>query len=212
MSLRALHEGLRLVEVPIPYDRRLGRSKLNVVRDGWRYVQSILWTTLGYNPVRVFGAAGLGGVVVAVLVGLGVVAARLQGVTHLGPWGVAAIFAALVCGVSGVSLFGLGVIFNYLVSLFHKERLRWGVFGRPLLSRPLERHFGWAGFTFGGGGALLATVALSLGIRGWDVTRLWLYLVGSALLMLVGLQLVISWVVVRKLDELAERDARTGDK
>jgi hypothetical protein len=211
MSMRAVHEGLRLVEVPIPYHERIGRSKLSVVRDGWRYARSIVWTALGYNPVRVFGAIGLAGVAAAVLVGLGLIGLRLQGVTRLGPWGIAAIFAALVAGVSGVSLFSLGVIFNYLISLVRKERLRWGLFGRPLLTKPLERHFGWAGALLGSTGALLATVALTLGIQGWDLGRLWLYLVGSALLMLVGLQLVISWILVRKLDELTERELRWRD-
>jgi glycosyltransferase involved in cell wall biosynthesis len=44
MSTRAIHEGLRLVEVPIAYSERVGRSKLSVVRDGWRFLSSIVWT------------------------------------------------------------------------------------------------------------------------------------------------------------------------
>jgi hypothetical protein len=32
MSLRAMHEGLTLVEIPIPYAERVGRSKLSVAR------------------------------------------------------------------------------------------------------------------------------------------------------------------------------------
>jgi hypothetical protein len=34
MSARAMHENIRMSEVPIPYSERLGRSKLSVVRDG----------------------------------------------------------------------------------------------------------------------------------------------------------------------------------
>ena len=34
------------------------------------------------------------------------------------PWGVAALFAALVAGVTGISLFALGVTFNDLVWIF----------------------------------------------------------------------------------------------
>ena len=55
MSTRALHEDLRIVEVPIPYKERSGRSKLSVVRDGLRFFKSIVWTALTYNPVRLFG-------------------------------------------------------------------------------------------------------------------------------------------------------------
>ncbi len=60
MSLRAIHEGLKVVEIPIPYHERVGRSKLSVIKDGLRYLQSIVWTALGYNPVRVFRRPGIG--------------------------------------------------------------------------------------------------------------------------------------------------------
>jgi hypothetical protein len=52
----------------------------------------------------------------------------------------------------------------------------------------------------------MGLVSLALGLNGWPVSRLWLYLLGSALLILVGLQLVISWVVMRVLEELSQRD------
>jgi glycosyltransferase involved in cell wall biosynthesis len=209
MSMRAIHEGLHLVEVPIPYRERIGQSKLSVVRDGLRYTISILWTALSYNPVRILGTLGLAGIGAALLVGVGLVAARLQGVTTLTPGAVAAIFAALVLGVGGVSLFSLGATFNYLVALFRKSPVRMGLFGRPIFNPPLDRHFGWLGLTVGVIGGILAGVTLALGMRGWEMGRLWLYLVGSALLMLVGLQLVISWVLMRTLEELSEREMRT---
>ena len=206
MSLRAIQEGMSLVEVPIPYRERVGQSKLSVVRDGLRYTQSILWTALGYNPVRVLGTAGLAGMGFAMLVGLGLVVARLQGVSTLSPLAVAALFAALVTGVAGVSLFALGATFNYLVSLFRRQPVRVGLFGKPVFDPPLDRHFGWMGLTVGVVGVILAIGTLILGVRGWDIERLWLYLVGSALLMLVGLQLSISWVLMRTLEELSERE------
>ena len=63
MSTRALHESLRVAEVPIPYSERVGRSKLSVVRDGTIFLQSIVWTVMCYNPVRIFGLLGLAGLV-----------------------------------------------------------------------------------------------------------------------------------------------------
>jgi glycosyltransferase involved in cell wall biosynthesis len=208
MSLRAMHEGLVLEEVPITYAERIGESKLRVARDGLRYVQSILWIALSYNPVRVLGALGVAGVAIAALIGLGLTAARLSGVTTLSPWGVAAIFVALVAGVAGVSLFALGAMFNYLVTLFRKQPVRVGLFGKPLFTRPLERHFGWLGLIIGAIGVTIAGISLALGLQGWEVARLWLYLVGSALFMLVGLQLMIAWAVIRTLEEISQRDLR----
>jgi hypothetical protein len=209
MSTRAIHEGVKIAEVPIPYSERVGRSKLSVVRDGSIFLQSIVWTALAYNPVRIFGMIGLGGVAVALLVGLGLVTARLSGVTSLGAWGVAAVFAALVAGVTGISVFALGVTFNYLVSLFYQRPIRQGLFGRPIFKTPLDRHFGWMGLVATLAGLGVGTASLALGVQGWEIARLWLYLLGSAMLVLVGVQLVIYWILLRVLDELSQREMLT---
>ena len=212
MSTRAVHEGLRVVEVPVAYSERVGRSKLSVVRDGTRFLTTILWTSLEYNPVRLLGMVGAGALGVAGLIALAIVALRLQGVTQLGPWGAFGVFAALVLAVAGVSIFSLGATFNYLVSLFHRRPVRQGLFGRPIFDPPLDRHFGWLGLLAGGVGVALAGGSLALSQAGqWDIARLWLWLVASALLVLVGLQLIVSWVVLQVLDALNRRDTRVEE-
>jgi hypothetical protein len=200
-----------MAETPIPYSERLGRSKLSVVRDGSVFLHSILWTALTYNPVRILGLLGLGGVALAALALLGLVVARLNGVTTLGPWGVATVFTALVFGMTGISIFSLGVTFNYLVSLFYKQPVRQGLFGRPLFKIPLDRHFGWMGLTGLGIGLTLGATSLALGLMGWDIARLWLYLLGSAMVILMSVRLMIDWILVRVLDELSQREMRTRD-
>ncbi len=211
MSTRALHENLTVAEVPIPYQERVGRSKLSVVNDGQRFLSSMLWTALAYNPVRVLGMVGGAGIVAAGLVGLGLVAVRLSGVTTLGPWGAFALFGALVLSVAGVSLFSLGAMFNYLVSLFHARPVRQGLFGSPIFTPSLDHHFGWLGLVAMVAGLLLGAGCMALGASGWPVARLWLYLLGSAMFILIGVQLVISWVIMRVLEELSQRDTRVGE-
>lgn len=206
MSTRAIHEGILMTEVPIPYSERVGRSKLSVVRDGRIFLESIVWTVLTYNPVRILGLIGLGGVGLAILVALGLVIARLSGVTTLGPWGVAALFWALVSGVVGISVFALGATFNYLVSLFYKQPISQGLFGKPIFKPSLDYYFGWFGLISVGVGMLIAIISLVLGIQGWDIERLWLYLLGSAMFILVGLQLGIYWLLMRVLEELSHRE------
>jgi glycosyltransferase involved in cell wall biosynthesis len=209
MSTRAIHEGIRMAEVPIPYSERVGRSKLSVVHDGSLFLQSMLWTVLTYNPVRILGVIGLGGIGVAVLVALGLVAARLSGVTSLSPWGVAALFFALLSGVIGIGVFALGATFNYLVSLFYKQPIRQGLFGRPLFKTSLDHHFSWLGITSVVIGVLIGGASLLLGLNGWEIARLWLYLLGSAMFILVGVQLVIYWILMRVLEELSQRETLT---
>lgn len=216
MSTRALHEHLRMVETPIPYHERIGRSKLSVVRDGMRFAQSIIWTALHYNPVRPLGLVGLGALGLAALIALGVVVLRLQGVTALGPWGAFAVFTGLVLAVSGISILSLGISFNYFVALFHHRPVRQGLFGRPLFSVSLDRHFGWMGAVALSGALVLGLVSLLLGVRGWPTSRLWFYYLAGASLALVGIQLLIAWVqmeVLRALharNDLVKADMRTN--
>lgn len=212
MSTRAIHEGLKMVEVPISYHERVGRSKLSVVRDGTHFLNSIIWTAMSYNPVRLLGLLGMGAIAVAGAVGLALVFMRARGITTLGPWGVFSVFAALVLGVSGVSIFSLGATFNYLVSLFHERPVRQGLFGRPIFDPSLDRHFGWMGLLTGLAGGVLGVTCLALSLDGWPLSRLWLYLVGSALLTLMGLQLVISWLLMRVLEQLSEREVRVEEE
>ncbi len=206
MSTRAVHEGIHVVEVPIPYKERVGRSKLSVVRDGTRFLSSIVWTALTYNPARILGLLGLGMEALALLILAGLVLARLSGVTTIGGLGVAALFSALVLGVSGVSIFALGVTFNYLVALFTGKPIRQGVFKKPLFKEPLESRFGWLGLAAIGGGLVLGLISLVMGLQGWEITRLWLYMLGAAMLTLIGLQLVVYWILIRVLDELSRRE------
>jgi glycosyltransferase involved in cell wall biosynthesis len=210
MSTRAAHERIKVIEVPIPYRERVGRSKLSVTRDGVKFLATILGTVLSYNPVRILGFAGLLGCAIAGCVVVGLVVARLRGYTSLGPLGTYAVFAAMVSGVAGVSIFSLGASFNYFVSLFHKRPIRQGLFNEPLFKRPLERTFLPVGGFACATGIGLSLVSVTLAMRGWPVERLWLYLTGSAMLILVGVQLTISWLEMTVLRELSEREGLTN--
>lgn len=209
MSTRTLHEGLGLREIPIPYHERSGRSKLSVVKDGTRFLKTIIWTALEYNPVRILGLLGsvaLGG---AAMAGLAIVVLRLQGITELGPWGVFSVFVALLLGVVGVSMVSLGISFNYFVALFHRRPVEEEARDKkPIFAPTLDRHFGWFGALTALGGLGLGATSLILGLNGWEINRLWLWLVGSALFTLMGLHLFISWVQMRVLEALSERQVR----
>jgi len=209
MSTRAVHEGINIEEVPIPYSERVGRSKLSVIRDGRIFMQSMLWTALSYNPVRIVGLLGLGGLGIAAIVFLGIVYVRLNGVTTLGPWGVAALFLALISTITGVNLLALGITFNYLVALFYKKPIRQGLFGKPIFKKPLDEQFGWMGLIALIVGPALGVTALAIGAGTWDIGRLWFYMVGSSLIFLVGVQLIVYWLLLRILEELSQRESLT---
>ena len=60
MSARVLMDDrLRIVERPMPYEERIGESKLHVIRDGVRFLRTILEMTLMWQPAKVFVSAAL---------------------------------------------------------------------------------------------------------------------------------------------------------
>ena len=210
MSTRILHENIRWRETPIPYEERDGQSKLSVVHDGTRFLYTIVWTALNYNPVRVLGGIGLGLTALAALISAIVIGMRLSGITHLGPWGVVAVFIASLCAVSGVMLFSLGATFNYLVSLFHGQRIRQGLFGKPVFKTPLYQRFGWLGLAGAATGLVIGIASLILSLGGWPIERLWFYLLGAAMSILIGMQLITFWIIMGVLDELSQREAQVA--
>lgn len=208
MSTRAIHENLKISEIAVPHHERQGRSKLGVVRDGMRFLNAIVWTALTYNPARILGGIGLAGVAIAGILAAVLVVLRLSGVTTLGPWGVFAVFAGLTLGVAGVSVFTLGMMFNYLVSLFHKRAIRQGVFGKPLFKTPLDRQFWWMGGLMAIAGLALGLIALALGLSSGDGNRQWFWMLSSSMIFLIGVQLLVSWFVMRVLEELNQREGQ----
>lgn len=54
MSARAMMNHLRVVEIPMRYEERIGNSKLHVIRDGIRFTRTILAGVLCYSPEKMF--------------------------------------------------------------------------------------------------------------------------------------------------------------
>ncbi|MFN3331541.1 MAG: glycosyltransferase family 2 protein [Caldilinea sp.] len=206
MSTRALHENLKMVEVPIPYSERIGRSKLSVVHDGMRFGQSIVWTALNYNPARPFGLIGMTSFAIAALIGLGLIWVRLQGVQTISPLGAFALFSALVLSIGGVMLIALGFSFNYFVALFHKTPVRQGLWGKPLFNIRWEQHFGWVGLVVFLLGIVVALGSLTATMMGATLIQLWLYYLTSTVFSLMGLQLMVAWVQMQTLEALRIRE------
>ncbi len=210
MSTRAMHETINVTEVSIPYSERVGASKLSVVHDGLRFLNSILMTALTYNPTRIFGLVGFGlwvGGIFSVLWRTITRSPASRRDSQLVSW-----FAGLVMSAAGTSIFATGTLFNYLVSLFHHRPVRQGLFGRPLFNKPLENHFGWLGiFSIVSGGALYFIDVW----RRWNTSRRndvapWFVPATSTVMVLTGIQLFTSWLMGLVLSELTTREEKSG--
>ena len=137
--------------------------------------------------------------------------ARLRGVTELGPLGVFALFRPPFWRSAGVSIFCLGASFNYLVALFYQRPIRQGLFGKPLFRRRWSvTSGGWAARSRWAPAGCSASAASSWGCSGWPQARLWFWELLSAGTILVGLQLIVSWSIMRALAELSQRELRVA--
>jgi len=156
MSARALmDEHLKLIERPMPYRERIGESKLNVLRDGVRFLRTILEMTLMWRPAKVFLA--LAAVCLAVMVLLAV--HPLETWLRAGGLHENMIYRLLFCsllGTLGVTLLSAGVIAGHLRRLVDERPPRRTFFG-SLLD---------AAFTFRG---LILAAVPSVPLLGWLV-------------------------------------------
>jgi len=209
MSTRAMHEQIKVVEVPITYSERVGRSKLSVVHDGYRFLNSILMTALTYNPVRIFGLVGFSLVCLGILIALTSLLA--PAVSARPDASFAALFAGLVLAAAGVNVFAIGATFNYVVSLFHKRQIRQGLLGRPIFQAPLEARFGWLGLAAMGAGFLIYLLAIWQNWTSAASVAPWFAPAVSAIMVLTGIQLVTSWLLVILLAELSEREMKASE-
>ena len=100
-------------------------------------------------------------------------------------------------------------MFNYIVSLFHKRRIRQGLLGsRTLFKKPLEFQFGWLGLSAMMAGGLIYGLAVW---QGWTTpasTAPWFAPAISTIFVLTGLQLLTSWLLIIVLAELSERETQ----
>ena len=106
--------GGRLMELPISYSRRVGKSKLRPVRDGLQILSTMLRLARDYRPLFLFGGAGVTLVMSGVVVGLNSFYEWLKFgyITHP-PF---VVLSSLMI-VSGVQLLSFGLIADMIKSL-----------------------------------------------------------------------------------------------
>ena len=202
MSTRALYEDLRMVEVPIPYRERVGRSKLNVARDGVRFLRSIMWTATLYNPLGIFGTLGLVMLALALAAGLPALLFYLQN-RSVPEDQIYRLMAVLILSAGGVNVLAFGLISKGIFNLLPGRRER----SSPL-PKWLQIGLAWAGLAallvgFG----LIAPSALEW-LQTRHITFHWSYFAAGGTLILTGLQLSTWFVLLTMVDDLASRPAR----
>ena len=142
MSARILMEDrLRLVELPMPYAERVGRSKLSVLRDGLRFLTCIVQAAVTYRPARpLLLASGL--LALAALV-LGFQPLRFYAANaRLEEWMIYRLLLASLCASTAAFGVATAVVAERVAALAHgREPRAAGPTG--LASRLMRRRHGW---------------------------------------------------------------------
>lgn len=204
MSTRALHEDLRVIEIPIPYAKRQGRSKLSFVRDGFRFLRTFIFVAATYNPLKFFGLIGLLLLVLAFYLGISPIIYYLQH-QRVEDWEIYRLFTILVLGILSLQLINFGIISNRLLAIVSGLPVETrSLFGRLFLNRS------FSGLSWKIGAALCMgavvinyrTIAQYLTLQSIYVH--WSYIITGGTMFLVGAQLLMSgalFAIFRKVEE-----------
>ena len=203
-STRSLHEGARVVEIPISYEKRGGRSKLSVSRDGFRFLRTFVTVAATYNPLKFFGAVGLLFGAAAVYLGIGPITYYVA--HHRVPnWEIYRLLTILVLVMVGLLFVNFGVIGNRLLALVTGLPLeRRSFFGRLLLTPRSPRRAWMLGVALCAGAIALNHEAIAQYLRLRSIQVHWSYIFTGATMFLLGAQLLMTasllWLF-RKIEE-----------
>jgi hypothetical protein len=126
--VNAAREGLRVTEVPAPYNPRLGESKLNTVRDGWRHLRFLLLAA----PNFLFVLPGLA------LIGMGV---AVTAISFLAPTGIeigSLTWQSVFAGGIFLAIGTNALVFGLMTKTFGADR---GIFREDAWVRAYRRVF-----------------------------------------------------------------------
>lgn len=206
MSARALHEGLKTLEIPIPYDVRAGRSKLHVVKDGARFFSSMVTVSRLYNPLKFFGLLGTLVIGAAFLLGIGPVAHYLA-VRRVEDAAIYRLFTIMVLLVAGTNLLTFGAFCNQVLTILYPQRPpQRSLWGDILLRERLVRSAGWIGTALMASAVLLNTRGIIEYLLTHHVQAHWSYILTGATLFLTGMQLVMARFLLTVLEEMHGHD------
>ena len=201
MTAKALFENLKVVEVPIPYEERIGQSKLNVFRDGIRFLLSILFVVNLYNPLRLLSIAGAAAWVLATLLGLPIVFYYLQHAS-LQEGFIYRMLAIVFLAYLGTTFFVTGILANSLVDGLGGGTTRRHWIDELVLSRWVRSRLGLLGLLLAAAGTVVQLPSLLQYLLTRSISYHWSHILFGGMLMGIGLQLVIAYYLMQLIETL----------
>lgn len=119
MSARAIfNRKVSIGEIPMPYQERIGESKLNPLKDGIRFLRVIIESAILYAPHVIFNIAGVIMMVIAMILLILPLKNIIYG-AGIEDWMIFRIFTAFVLLNGGLLLFCTGQVAKGFLGLIH---------------------------------------------------------------------------------------------
>lgn len=204
MSIRALCENIKILEIPIPYDDRKGSSKLKVVKDGFRFFRSIMDTAKLYNPLKMFGSAGILFCFLGSLCSIPL----LQSLLGTGANGTSFLFlvvSSFLLLSAGAIFISFGVLSNYVVSFLHGREVKKGLMDR-IAFEFLSKRFDKVGLALIGVALLINGKNIFHFVTGLSYSTHWSILMLGTILFTLGLQAYTTSLLIQILARFRERE------
>ena len=220
MTARAVSsDSLKLIEVPISYKERVGKSKLRVVQDGVRFLKVIMDIILSYRPLRFFFYVAAFALGVAAILFIRPLQYYIL-YRSVPDWMVYRLIAVVVLVLTSLTIMTVGLVADQIAELVNAEVRR----RRPrLLERAIRAVLSQRVLIVAG--PLLVLLGLLINRRGISqfifehrVNVPWVFPVAGAFLILAGiwswalgmLQRIVRTLRLRELDQVARREPPAG--
>jgi glycosyltransferase involved in cell wall biosynthesis len=197
MSTSALHERLDIREISMPYDERVGGSKLSPTIDGLRFLWTILRTAHRYNPLKVFGLLGMLLLVLATILGIEPVSYYIQA-RRVEDWEIYRLVAVIVMVLSGVHFIFFGLVANTILAAAHRmPPFRNSLLARVLLRQAVIKNLWLLGVLLMLAAGVLNHEGIYTYFTSGKVFIHWSYVLTGSLLFLLGLSFALWGSLVR---------------
>jgi hypothetical protein len=187
----------------------VGQSKLHVIADGLAFLSSIIGVALSYNPLKFIGPVGLACIAAALYLSVEPVLYYLQN-RRVEDDQLYRLITISVLAVSGLQVINFGLFSNaILAQSFGEPPDRRSLLGRLFLRAPVMRLGRVLGPLLCLGAVALNYRALIQYISTGTIQEHWSYVLTGGSMFLVGLQLMMSGLLLRIVGVRTEKQRRT---
>ncbi|HMQ10562.1 MAG TPA: glycosyltransferase family 2 protein [Oligoflexia bacterium] len=204
MSSKAVHENIEVLEVPIDYYDREGKSKLSVVKDGWRFFHVIVSIVMMYNPFKILFLVGMCLIAIGLVFMMPLIQSFYKNEAILFSDYIYRSLGAFSLMVMGTQVILLGILARFIVSTFFKRYEKdWLIQKLNSYLRVYENMTLYGTITLLlGASALTAFFIRYLAIGGLHMH--WVVILLSSGFMIVGGQMITSGILMNVLKDIKQ--------